>query len=296
MNKNAAWIILGLLTLALWGCGQKLPESYGVYSDTDKGLIALQSQKILFSGNLMNAITGIKNASGAECNSINHFIVYEKDMNPEAITLSRLEFKKGDSVQSPFGSNYVTINLWVSARKIDVDKSPITEKPGMYKLTFKTKLEPGFYAIHYGGLNQISTIEASAGNFAYDIVIGKASDYPSHEAMKVRIEERITTEANILLKAMSDAYNNRNLSKMRDVYWPNGQAMTDSELNNFVKGQDIWMKKSGKILEAKIAKADIPDEHGGLFQIATTYELKGTLEEKMGIRKLNDKYYVTYLE
>jgi hypothetical protein len=91
MNKHAAWIILGLLALALLGCGQKLPESYGVYADTDKGLISLQTQKILFSGNLMNAITGIKSASGTECNSINYFIVYEKDMSLEAVTLSNLK-------------------------------------------------------------------------------------------------------------------------------------------------------------------------------------------------------------
>lgn len=86
---------------------------------------------------------------------------------------------------------YETINLWTAARNIDFDISPIDGKKDMYKLTPKEKLTEGYYALHFGGLENISTIEASVGNTAFDFVIGNSDDYQSYEIIKKETRKRL---------------------------------------------------------------------------------------------------------
>lgn len=59
------------LSLLASSCSQNLPESYGIYAYTDKGRVTLSGQKISFTGNLLQSITGLKGASGTDYNSIN---------------------------------------------------------------------------------------------------------------------------------------------------------------------------------------------------------------------------------
>ncbi len=61
----------------------------------------------------------------------------------------------------------------------------------MYKLTPKEKLTEGYYALHFGGLENISTIEASVGNTAFDFVIGNSDDYQSSDLVNAHPKDAI---------------------------------------------------------------------------------------------------------
>lgn len=295
MNNIKSIFCVILMFLSLAACSQNLPENYGIYAYTDKGRVALTGQRIFFSGNLFQSIAGLKGATGSGYNSVKHFIVFEKDINPKSINITKLEFKKGGSVQNIIGSSYVEVNLWVPAKNADFDIAPIDGKKDMYKLTPKEKLTVGFYALHFGGLGNTSTIEASLGNMAYDFVVGNSEDYQSHEVLKQRNEDKVKSEAEGLLKTMNSYFNQREYTKMKDIYRPDGRIFSDAEWQTFTKGLDTWLNTSGKIADSKINAANITDNEG-IFQIQTMYEKKGQQTEKLVVRKIDGKYYITAIE
>lgn len=276
-------------------CGQNLPESYGLYAYSDKGRIPLNGQKVLFAGNLFQSITGLKGASGAGYNSISHFIVFEEDINPKWINLTKLQFKKGGYVQNILGNTYVNVNLWVPAKNIDFEIAPIEGKKDMYKITPKEKLSEGFYAFHFGGLGSTSTIEASGGHTAFDFVIGNSEHYQSYEVLKMRLDEEVRAAAENLLKTANNYFNNREYEKMRDIYKPDGSVLSDSGWEEFTKGLSTWLNSAGKILDSKIINSNITDSEG-LFEIETVYEKKGRQKEKLVVRKIKDRFIITLLE
>lgn len=278
-----------MLSVIFLGCSEKLPENYGIYANTDNGLITLKSQKVSFVGNLFMSITGLKSASGTQFNSIKNFIVFEKDINPKHIRISRLEFKKGANVETPFGgSTYWELKLWTVASNIEFDTSPVKDRKDMYKLTPKTPLTNGFYALHFGGLENMSTIEATLGNVAYDFVIGKLEDVKTEE-------EKLATEAGNLLKAMNNYFNNKEYVKIKEIYRPNGSPFSDSEWQEFTKGLSTWLNEAGKIRESKIVNSNV-SEDAGTFEVQTFYEKKGQQNERLVVRKMEGKYYITSLE
>ncbi|MBI4690705.1 MAG: hypothetical protein HY754_10650 [Nitrospirae bacterium] len=290
------YLLIVLFLLAGLGC-EKYPENYGiyVYANTDNGLLTLKSQKVSFVGNLFMSITGLKSASGTQCNSVKNFIVFEKDINPKSVRISKLEFKKGGYVDNPFGNTYVDVNLWTAAKHIDFDISPIEGKKDMYKLTPKEKLPEGFYAVHFGALENISTIEASIGNIAFDFVIGNSDDYQSYEIIKKRNEEKFKSEAETLLKAMNTYFNNKDYSKIKEIYRPDGRTFSDSEWQDFTKGLATWLNDAGKIKESKIVTSSV-SEDSGTFEVQTVYEKKGQQNEKLVVRKIGQNYFITSLE
>lgn len=290
---NPLFLILFLTFVA--SCSQNLPENYGIYAYTDKGKITLSGQKIHFTGNLLQSITGLKGASGVKCNSIKNFIVFEQDINPKSIKISKLEFKKGGYVQNIFNKTYVDVNLWTVAKNINFDVAPISGKKDMYRLTTKENLSEGFYALHFGGLEATEIIEAVSGNIAYDIVIGKIEDYQSYEVIKKHNEEKLKAEAENLLKNMNNYFNNKDYIKMKEVYRPDNKILSDSEWQEFTNGLATWLNSAGKVIESNIVSSNISDNEG-IFQIQTIYEKKGQQNEKIVVRNLEGKYFITSLE
>lgn len=290
--------------MSLTGCSQNLPENYGIYANTDKGRTTLSGQKVSFTGNLLQSITGVKGPSGVECNSIKDFIIFEKEINPKYVRISKLEFKKGGYIDSFMGKSYVDVNLWVAAGNVEFDVAPIDGKKDMYRLTPKTTLNNGFYALHFGGLENDSTIEASTGNMAHDFVIGKKSDYPNPEEKKMLEEkarvdnqEMVRTEADMLLKTMNEAFNSKDYAKIKDIYRPNGNVFsTDSEWQEFTKGLATWLGDAGRIKESKIVTVMSIGEEEGTFAVETEYEKKGKQSERLAIRKIDGKFFVTAME
>lgn len=287
--------LLFIIIISLLSCSQNLPETYGIYAYTDKGRVALSGQKIYFAGNLMQSFTGLKGASGSGYSSIKYFIIFDKEINPKSIRLSKLAYKKGGNVQGIWGDTYVDVNLWSATKHIDIDIAPIDGKKDMYKLIPKEKLMEGFYALHFGGLENISTIEASVGNTAFDFVIGKNDDYLSQEVLKKRSEEKIKSEAENLLTNMNLYFNNRNYAMMKEIYRPDGRVLSDIEWHDFTKGLSAWLNNAGKITDSKIVNYNITDKESS-FQIQTTYERKGQQTERLVVKNINGKYYVTSLE
>lgn len=296
MKKKKLWLTLCLcLILFVMSCGQNLPESYGIYAYTDKGRIPLNGQKVLFVGNIFQSITGLKGASGPGYNSVKHFIAFEKDINPKSIRLAKLEFRKGGAVSNPFGSTHVTVNLWVAVKSIGMDIAPIEGKKDMYKLTPKENLAQGFYALHFGGLGNVATLEAAFGNIAFDFVVGDSSNYQSYEVLQKRNEEKVRSEAERLLTTMNNYFNSRDYVKMKQIYRPNGKVLSESEWQDFIKGLGTWLDNAGKIVNSRIASSNIADNEG-VFQLETTYERKGQQSERLLVRMIDGKYYIISLE
>lgn len=282
--------LLAIIAISfILGCSEKLPENYGIYASTENGLITLKNQKVSFVGNLFMSITGLKSASGAQFNSIKNFIVFEKDINPKHIRISRLEFKKGANVETPFGgSTYWELKLWTVASNIDFDTAPVKDKKDMYKLTPKTPLTNGFYALHFGGLENKSTIEATLGDVAYDFVIGKLEDVKTEE-------EKLATEAGNLLRAMNNYFNTKEYAKIKEIYRPNGNQFSDPEWQEFTKGLSTWLGDAGRIKESKIIGSNI-NETTGVFEVQTTYDKKGMQTERLVVQKIGQGYFITSLE
>lgn len=295
MKRLIFFLFLSAFALLSSFCSQNLPEHYGIYANTDKGMIALSSQKVLFKGNLMESITGLKSPTGTDFVTADSFIVYKENINSEIIRLSQLEFKRWGSVQNIMGRSNVEVNLWVASKPIDINIAPINGRADMYKITPITQLPKGFYAIHSGGLENRSTIEASMGNIVYDFVIGSAEDYPSYAVMKKRNEERLTKEANNLLKELNAFYNSKEVDKIKLIYRPNGEIFSDSKWREFSSGLNTWFEGAGKVKESKIIKSSIT-ENRGMFTVQTLYTKKGKQTEKLVIQSVNGKYYITSLE
>jgi hypothetical protein len=295
LMKRSRILLVTLIVTLIVGCSQKLPENYGIYAYTNKGREALSGQKILFAGNLLQSITGLKGAASKGFDSISHFIIFEKDINPKSIGITQLVFKKGGYVQNIIGTTYVDVNLWVASKNIDFDIAPIEGKKDMYKLTPKEKLSSGFYALHFGGLANLSTIEASLGNTAFDFVIGNSNDYQGYEVLKKRNDDKIKAEAEQLLKSMNSYFNDKDYIKMKEIYRPNGRVLSESEWQEFTKGLNTWFHAAGKIVDSKINTENIIDNEG-MFQIQTIYEKKGQQTERFVVRKIDGKYYITSLE
>lgn len=293
INFSYAFIFLFLFANA--GCSQNLPEKYGIYAYMDDGRIELSGQKILFTGNLLQSITGLKGASGSGHKAVKYFIIYQKDFNPNSIRLSKLEFKKGGNVSNIIGNTYVDVNLWTEVKKIDLEYSPVEGRKDMYRLTPRENLLEGFYALHFGGLENISTIEASMGNMAFDFVIGNSNDYQSYEVIKKRNDEKITAEAENLLNLINNYFNSRDYVKMREIYKPNGRILDDSEWNEFIKGLNTWHNEAGKAIKSNIIESDILEEEGS-FKIETRYEKKGLQIEKLVIKNIGGQFLIISLD
>jgi hypothetical protein len=283
-----------VLVLISIGCSAKLPDKYGVYCYS-KSVQPVNSQKIKFSGNILETITGLAGPSGVEIDTLNYLVVFEKDLNPKQIKLVKLSFQKFGTVQNIMGPQAVETNLWVASQNIDFDVTPIDGKKDMYKITPKTRLANGFYALHFGGLDKLSAMEAANGNDAYDFVIGSKGDYLSHESQKAANSTSINSEADKLLAEMNKHFNAGNFEGMKEIYRPQGRILAGSELSEFIKGQKTWKQTAGTVIKSEIVSRNITDD-SGVFEIETKYSTKGVQKEKLVISKVESKYVITSLE
>lgn len=174
MRNVYASILLCTVMLVLTGCGPHYPETYGVYADTNHGQIRLEGQQIHSAGTLMGAYFGIPRSSGPECTSLKGLIVYEKNLDPSTVGLSRLTFLKNGEVGMGLFRQRIGINLWVPENnEPELDVKPVDGRPDMYIFTPRTPLTNGFYALHLGAFRG----DVSGAVRVFDIVVGPAGDY-----------------------------------------------------------------------------------------------------------------------
>jgi len=178
--KLFAGAIAILLMVITTGCSrEKLPESYGIYAQTEDSLKSLSSQKINYSGNLMSGTYGVKGLNGLVVKGVKSFIVFKNKLNPEKIKLNKMKFEAETTVRNVFGrETKAALNLWVKGDDVAFDIAPVKDKPDMFKLTFKVPLTDGFYALHFGELSGDSPLSSMGEKpEIYDFVIGAPEQY-----------------------------------------------------------------------------------------------------------------------
>lgn len=287
--------ILFLVTLGLTACKEKLPEAYGIYAVTTDNFFSLEAQQVMFKGNLISSQCGLKEATGSCFSTINNLIVFEKDIKPKDIMLSKLHFREGASVHGIIGNSYVNVNLWCSEKEIEIGIAPIEDKKDMYMVIPSQPLDSGFYAIHFGSLTNTETLNAF-GKVAYDFVIGTSiNNYCSMEAMEFSNETAFTQNAEKLLSTVNDYFNKKNYDQIRKIYLKqDGTKFNDSDWKDMVTGFQNWFLQSGKIVSCKITDKQI-NGNSGVYHLQTIYEKAGVVSEELSVNKNSNSYFISFI-
>lgn len=288
-------IIALILNLLITSSNQRLPENYGIYISSNHDLITLNPQKTLINGNLLESISGLKKSSGLFFQNFDYIIVFEQNINPEDIKISKLEFNKGSYVRNLFENSYVELNLYTSRREIPLNIAPIESKKDMYKITTNKPLDSGFYALHFGCLTNQNTPEAF-NKVAYDFVIGSSTDaYQSYDEIVRKNEQIFTSNAEMLLFKINDFFNKKDYDQIHKIYIKtDGSNFNDEEWKSLKEGFDNWILLSGKIKSSTIIDKRISDNYG-TFSLQTEYEKLGSIQEELRIMKKDGLFFITFI-
>jgi hypothetical protein len=283
-----------LLSVFVTGCRAHMPDAYGIYADTNHGQISLPGQPIVGAGNFMSAYFGVRGPSGPECRSLEDFIVYKKDVDPEALGLSKLDFLREGPVAGFLGAQQkIHVNLWVpESHAIEVDVKPVEDHRDMYIVKPRQKLDRGFYVLHVGPFRGDISTEVRV----FDIVVGSASDYPSYETQVKKDENDFQINAGSLLAKMNQLLNRGDYQHIQDVYRPDGNILSGSDLRSFVAGNQTWLSDSGKIVKSEITSVKLINENEARCSVVTTYEKAGVQQESMTIRRIGGQFFITDLK
>jgi hypothetical protein len=284
-------VVIPLLFVVLSGCGPSLPDSYGIYANTDRGRLRLEGQRIAVTGNLFRQIPGLKGPSGVECGSLKSFTVYWKDVVPDRIQLSRLEVEKDALVPEILGASRVAVNLWVPKVRVEIDIQPVERHPDMYIIVPREPLTKGFYALHIGAFG--SEIPLMGGQ-VYDIVVGAAKDFPSYEAVIRDREQSIRSTAADLLSRMNQMFNSRDYAQLGEVYRASGQILTGVELEEYIKGTHTWFDTAGKVVRSQITQVTVSEDGSTAHcSVKTIYEKAGEQTESVELMKIGDRFFIS---
>jgi len=280
-------VILSTLLLNL-GCSRSLPETYGIYADTNHGRILLQSHGVQRVGNIFSYFSGLNGPQGPECNSIKDFIVYEKDISPSSLKLVKLTFLKEGQLSGFGATTRVRVNLWVPGNdNFEFDVKPVEEHRDMYIMVPRSPLDRGFYALSIGRF---------VDNNVYDFVVGRASDFPSYAVAVKNRDNEVRESATTLLAKFNEILNRGNYQHLDDVYRPGGNILSGAELQEFTTGNQTWLNNAGQILKSEVASVSPIDENNARCTVRTTYQKIGVQEESITVRKIGDRYFVTEIK
>jgi len=294
MKIISSLFMIGVM-FSIISCSKPVPENYGIYIYSNDNYHPLKPQNTFFGGNLLQSISGLKGTSGAIYEKTDYLIIFEQNIKPEDIKISKLNFNKGGYVRNLFGNSYVELNLWTSEREIATNIAPIEGKKDMYKVTPAQPLDNGFYAVHFGSLNNKDTYSAF-NKVAYDFVIGTSvEEYQPNEVTVNRNENVFLSNAEELLKKVNEYFNEKNFDKIRQIYIkPDGNNYDDVEWNDLIEGFNNWIKQAGKINSSQIINKSINDNYGS-FSLRTEYEKSGTVNEELKVLKKGNIYYITFI-
>ncbi|MCK9211505.1 MAG: hypothetical protein M0P61_11770 [Ignavibacteriaceae bacterium] len=288
-------IYLLFIVFLICSCGKKLPENYGIYVYSINDYHQLKPQNTFISGNLLQSISGIKGTSGAIYEKMDYLIIFEQNIKPDDIKISKLRFNRGGYVRNLFGESYTEVNLWTSERELTINIAPVEGKKDIYKVTTTQPLDKGFYAIHFGSLTNQNTYSA-LNKVAYDFVIGtNGEDYQPYEEVVRKNENAFLSNATELLKKINEYFNNKNYEKVRQIYVrPDGNKFDDNEWSSLTNGFDNWILQNGKIKSSQIINKSINENYGS-FSLQTEYEKGGIVNEELNVIKKGDSYYITFI-
>lgn len=293
MNRLQKCSFVVAVLLSLLGCGRSLPEAYGIYADTNHGMLRLKGQGARLAGNMMSYYAGLTGPSGVECDSLRDLIVYEKDVNPNSITVAKLQFLKDGRVSTLFSSSQVSVNLWVpSNAQVEVDVKPVEQRRDMYIVTPRTQLDRGFYALYMGRFGGGGGSEGGV----FDFVVGSASEFPSYATALTTRREEVKKSAVAVLDRMNEMLNARDYRHLDDVYRPDGRTLSGAELQAFAAGNQTWLSTAGRIIKSELISVTPADNDSARCSVKTTYEKTGPQEESVTIRRIGSQYVVTELK
>ena len=243
---------------------------------------------------MLNAVGGIDGPSGPQCRKLDSFIVFKQDLKADSIKVARVEFQSQMTVRDIFAARAVDINLWVPSKIIDTGIKPVEGHADMFYVTPSQPLGNGLYVVYF---NSFGSIGDPSENIAYDVVIGDAKDYPSYAARISQEQHEMSAKAAALLAAMNRVFNQEDFPALKDIYRPNGIALSGDELRAFTDGMRTWKETSGKVESSKIVSEKFLDNGDlGVFGLETTYEKSGVQHEELQVRRFNNDFFVISLK
>ena len=290
MNPRAHRILTTATVLMLLGCGRSLPDSYGIYAETNHGRVLLEGQSIRVAGSMLTPIPGVIGPSGPECSSLRDFIVYKKDVRPDSIGVVRLDFRKDSDVRGIFGVTHTKVNFWVPQQRVDLEVKPVETRRDMYLIVPKQELKNGFYAVYIGSFGG----EFGMGGWVYDLVVGSAKDFPSYQTAIASREAEVREQAAALLKRMNYFFNSGDYADLPAVYRPGDRVLSNTEFQEFVSGNKTWRESAGRILSSEVTAVSLLDDGvSARCSVRTTYEKLGVQQENVLIKKIQGRYFIT---
>lgn len=283
-----------LMLVALNGCSSSLPESYGIYANTDRGRLRLGSNQVAIRGILFSQIPGLNKPSGIECGSLTSFVVYLKNILPTSIRVSKLEFQGRESASGSPGGSHEPVNLWVPTQPIEIDIKPVEGHADMYIVAPRSPVSKGFYALYIGAFGGDIPFEAGE---VYDIVVGNVKDFPSYEEVVRSREQSIRSTASELMNRMNQLFNTRDYTRLAEIYRPSGQILAGAELQEYIKGTEIWFNTAGKVLHSEVTQVAISEDgFTAHCSVKTTYEKVGEQSESVLLTRIGDNVFITALD
>lgn len=287
-------LCVATLSLFLVSCGPSLPKNYGVYAVGNQGLVQLPGQQVTLRGNILNAVGGIEGPSGPQCGKLDSFIVFKQDVKADSIKVARAEFQSQMTVRDIFAARTVDINLWVPSKIIDTGIKPVGGHTDMFYVTPSQPLSNGLYVLYFDSFGSIGDPSA---NTAFDIVVGDVKDYPSYATRINQKQHEMSARAGELLASMNRVFNQEDFPTLKDIYRPNGIALSGDELRAFTDGMRTWKETSGKVESSNIVSEKFLDNGDlGVFELETAYEKSGVQREELQIRKFGNDFFVTSLK
>ncbi len=279
---------------ALTSCRTRpVPEAYGVYAETEKGLTRLGGQKITLRGNILKQIGGVEGPTGFDCERLKAFVVYEKALNVGAIQVARLEFSgKTELPAGPFGVIAADMRIWVPVARVEVVVKPVEGKTDMYFVEPQKALEKGFYALYFYSFDEWPSV-----TLAYDVVVGKAGDFPSYRARREQNQKSFRGEAERLLANVNRIFNEKAYGSLTEVYRPNGEVLAGEQFQKFADGMRTLQASAGSIVSSRIISVEVSESaDSGRIALETRYERSGVQREQMRIQRIGGTFFVTSLD
>ena len=287
-------VLVVSLCFALFSCSTRpVPDGYGMYVESEKGLTPLMGQTIVLKGNILKAIGGIEGPSGFECERLKTFVVHQQGVQVNLIKVSQLKFLGGANLPAgPFGSIKADMQFWVPNAPIDCTVKPVEGKKDMYYVQPTQPLATGLYALYFYSFDEMPPV-----TLAYDVVVGKKSDFPSYSTKREQDRGLVRREAERLLSAMNRIFNVREFGSLSEVYQPDGRPLSGEQLDKFKDGMRTLRRTAGAIVTSRIVTVHAAETAAsGVIELDTNYETSGVQRERMRIQKVGEKFFITSLE
>jgi hypothetical protein len=156
--------------------------------------------------------------------------------------------------------------------------------------------------MHAGGFGIIKSTDLGAfgseipmlGGQVYDFVMGAAKDFPSYEELVRQRQQVAADAASELLNSMNQIFNSRDYSRLQEAYRPSGQVLVGAELEEYVKGTQLWFVNAGKVLRSEITSVDVSEDASTVqCHSKTTYEKAGEQTESIVLTRIADRFFIT---